>query len=463
MEGMLTNVDVEALLAELSEAVSAKPLDRSRVLDLIARGADPNYRDKGGSTWFARAFWGRDLTVEAVELLIEAGADVNADGEDGLPLYNACLEARPDLVECLLAHGADPNILIEEVETVLDYVEFDRRYCEGNIGTAWERDYQRPRIEALSQIVTLLLRNGARRRSGMRASRLRDWVTLTAGGADNVSTRDGRLRLSDIAGLSEDWVARWRAWCGQAFDPADEDFLAAPPGFDRRRHNAEGLALAREFKQVAGAAVRVDFGAIDPDSEEAFARNICVVSDVGGREVHPSLSYSEAQYIEQPGFYVVAKACVAGDLSAVTPVLEFHVGRQRRFVDWTLQLDEILRSCAGDGRYTIFADVNGVPVDVWVTWTDSEVRWHIPRVSPESTYLTFKRAGYEEAVRHALVTAHHAVRRAWIAVDKHRNRTPRITGLGAVKHAMSRDGPVPNQLAYRLSSSEAEVAARSRI
>jgi hypothetical protein len=41
-----------------------------------------------------------------------------------------------------------------------------------------------------------------------------------------------------------------------------------------------------------------------------------------------------------PGFYVRAKAGVAPDFSAVTPVLEFHVGTQRRFADWTLQLDE---------------------------------------------------------------------------------------------------------------------------
>lgn len=51
-------------------------------------------------------------------------------------LYDACLNAPSDLVRWLVGHGTDPNVLIEEVETLLVDGEFDRWYCEDNLGTA---------------------------------------------------------------------------------------------------------------------------------------------------------------------------------------------------------------------------------------------------------------------------------------------------------------------------------------
>ena len=82
---MLANTDVGALLAQLSEAVTADPLDRSNVLDLIARGADPNARDEFGTSRFERRLSDDVLSVDAVDLLVEAAAHVNSDGEDGQP------------------------------------------------------------------------------------------------------------------------------------------------------------------------------------------------------------------------------------------------------------------------------------------------------------------------------------------------------------------------------------------
>jgi hypothetical protein len=111
-----------------------------------------------------------------------------------------------------------------------------------------------------------------------------------------------------------------------------------------------------------------------------------------------------ARYVGEPGFYVEAKARVASDFTAVTPMLEFYVGSHRSPEDWTLQLDPLERSCGGDGCYAIFADADGVPVDVWVTWSEREALWHIPRLSGEGPVFTFKRPGYEEAVRTAILS-----------------------------------------------------------
>lgn len=422
---MCADVDVESLLRALSTAVTTEPLDRALILDLIARGADPNTRDEYGDTWFETTiFCHEDLTIPAVELLIAAGADVNAEGEEGSrPLYQACVSARADLVQCLLAHGAEPNFVTYESESPLDYVRFNLWYCQDQAGTAWDHDGYRGRVEPLRRIAEILKAAGAKTLTEMHATRLRDWVILSARDIEQVLTGDGYLSLSEIAALS-DWVPRWQNWCAGTFDPGDDGFLAAPPGFDRRRHNADGLALAREFKRRAGMGVRVDFYAIDPDSEEAFARNQDRVTDVGGAETRAPLPSPYSEYLREPGFFVRAKARVSPDCSTVTPVLELHIGTEPGFADWTLHLEELERSCQGDGRYAMFTDTGGDVVDVWVTWSKTQVLWHVPRADPAPVNLTFTSAGYAEAIDDAVKSAHHVVRRAWVAVEKHLHRVP---------------------------------------
>jgi ankyrin repeat protein len=52
--------------------------------------------------------------VEKMEQLIAAGADANARGKDGMtPLLWAFPDRKLERFECLLRHGADPNVLIE--------------------------------------------------------------------------------------------------------------------------------------------------------------------------------------------------------------------------------------------------------------------------------------------------------------------------------------------------------------
>ena len=52
--------------------------------------------------------------IAEMERLIAAGADVNAIGKDGMtPLLWAFPEEKPERCECLLHHGANPNVFIE--------------------------------------------------------------------------------------------------------------------------------------------------------------------------------------------------------------------------------------------------------------------------------------------------------------------------------------------------------------
>ncbi len=93
----------------------------STVRLLLARGADvhavaqnfmkvqPLHAAVGGSC------------AEAVEALLEHGADVNARQQVGYtPLMGAAAGGREDLADLLLKHGADPSLVSEDGKTAAD-------------------------------------------------------------------------------------------------------------------------------------------------------------------------------------------------------------------------------------------------------------------------------------------------------------------------------------------------------
>jgi ankyrin repeat protein len=79
-----------------------------RVKALIAKGADPDIKDKNGQTvLMCAASWGHTETVKA---LLAAGADVNAEAYNGVTaLMCASVSGHTKTVKALLAAGADVN------------------------------------------------------------------------------------------------------------------------------------------------------------------------------------------------------------------------------------------------------------------------------------------------------------------------------------------------------------------
>lgn len=97
-------------------AISERHGDVARVL--IAHGADARARSAGHYT--PMLFAAQQGSVEIATMLIEAGASVNRDGEGPAPLVVAIERNRVPLARYLVAHGADPNILMRNGNTPLN-------------------------------------------------------------------------------------------------------------------------------------------------------------------------------------------------------------------------------------------------------------------------------------------------------------------------------------------------------
>ncbi|MEA5466671.1 ankyrin repeat domain-containing protein [Leptothoe sp. PORK10 BA2] len=93
--------------------------DVENVRSQLQQGTDPNLVH---NTNTALTYAARDGFTEIALVLIDHGADVNwIDGEGVTPLILAAFKNHLDLVQLLLAHGADPTVKDQWHRTALDY------------------------------------------------------------------------------------------------------------------------------------------------------------------------------------------------------------------------------------------------------------------------------------------------------------------------------------------------------
>lgn len=65
--------------------------------------------------------WG---DLESVKILIDAGADVNAKGDNGCsPLFNAVIGRNPKVIELLIKSGSSAGLRNDDGRSVLEYAQ----------------------------------------------------------------------------------------------------------------------------------------------------------------------------------------------------------------------------------------------------------------------------------------------------------------------------------------------------
>lgn len=109
----VTATSVQQSLSELDFErglwTAALDNDVDRCQELMRKGHDVNQKDSSGYTPLHYAV--RSSSVQLVRLLIDAGANVNAQTSAGkaTPLHRAVTRGRPETVKLLLEKGADPK------------------------------------------------------------------------------------------------------------------------------------------------------------------------------------------------------------------------------------------------------------------------------------------------------------------------------------------------------------------
>jgi ankyrin repeat protein len=92
---------------------------------LLARGAEPNARNKSGATPLIVAALNNQAQI--VQRLIVAGARIDDQNHQGwTALMYAAWKGHRDMVQLLLENGANPSVRDKEEKTALMYAEWQR-------------------------------------------------------------------------------------------------------------------------------------------------------------------------------------------------------------------------------------------------------------------------------------------------------------------------------------------------
>jgi hypothetical protein len=222
------------------------------------------------------------LDERFVWLLVELGADPNWCSEDGMcALVSGYYTAKPALVERLLKLGADPNVALEYMRSLLTWVETDQCY-EENQSRGDPPDSHNARLaKVAADMVAVLKRYGAKHFDELEAQTVARWLIVFAAYPSGLRTAKGNLSIEKVPGNTSELCQRFRDWLASHWDSwPDKDWSRMPKDFDREEHNARGREIARQIKLLVGDAVKVKYFCVCPKSEQRHMRNV-IHEDVG--------------------------------------------------------------------------------------------------------------------------------------------------------------------------------------
>ena len=261
----------------LKELASCNPSEE-RIRQLVSQGADVNSLDKFDESVLmdALGYIQDSLPIRFIHLLVELGANVNYETEDGFsPLTEAFYTHKAEPVEILLSYGANPNIIIEYNETLLDLMEFDQWYHECEAGQYEESDDFRAAQE-VGKMIVLLKEHGAKNLVDLRANVVARWLKIFAAyPKSGLTTSGGYIEIDSIKKLPDKLKSDFKKWLESHWDSyPDKSYKEKPEDFDREKHNQWGRRLANEIKSYLPPDIKVHLLTVNAEDEQKFRRNV---------------------------------------------------------------------------------------------------------------------------------------------------------------------------------------------
>jgi ankyrin repeat protein len=243
------------------------------IRELIAKGANINAIDKGGESVLKNTIFlnGQKTNLQAIQLIIDLGADVNYAEEDFFNcLFDAALTHNPELVELLLKAGANPNsISLEDSESLLDWAYFEWSYVE--------LEYDEEATQQMESIVKLFEKYGAKFSRDLFADKPEKQLMIFASYNTGLFTAKGNLQIEQIPNADESLIAEFNDWKKSNPDNWQEyrkhNYLPRPEILEQ--HNQQGLLLAKHIKKLVGNDIVVIFLSINAeDVRTKYVRNV---------------------------------------------------------------------------------------------------------------------------------------------------------------------------------------------
>ena len=261
----------------LTELASDNPSEE-RIRHLVSQGADINSLDNNGDSVLMNALWyiHEGLPIRFINLLVELGADVNYETEDGSsPLTEAFYTHKAEPVEILLSYGANPNIIIEYNETLLDLMEFDQWCHECEAGQYEDSDDFRAAQE-VGKMIVLLKEKGAKNLVDLRTEEVTGWLKIFASyPKSGLMTTSGYIEIDSIKELPDKLKTDFKNWLASHWDSyTNKSYKDKPEDFDRKEHNLWAQRLAKEIKSYLPPEIKVHLLTINAEDEQKFRRNV---------------------------------------------------------------------------------------------------------------------------------------------------------------------------------------------
>lgn len=238
------------------------------VRGLIQAGADVNQVDMDGASALMNAIGSKDASdlakLEIVKLLVEVGCDVNyRDPEDDSAIALAASEAAPEILEYLLAHGANLQITAFRSESILDGAKIAQSLERSDAEPGWcdeatASEHQR-KATAIARNIEILKRHGAKSFWKLDAEKVGRWIRITSRCKTGILTDSGHLTVEQLPGVNKELCDEFHRWFQDAVATrVAADRSLTPPNFNRDAHNATGWRLAQTIKKLVSPDVEVE-------------------------------------------------------------------------------------------------------------------------------------------------------------------------------------------------------------